>query len=106
MRPLSPSARFPGKTMEPVLDEPMLARMIKCLRRAKLVDRIVVAASDDPSDDPVAALRARIGIEVFRGDLLDVLGRYYHAAAAYGPEYVVRVTGDCPLIHPEAVDPR
>jgi len=98
------STRFPGKTMEPVLGKPMLARMMERLGRATRVDKIVVATSEDPSDDPVAGLCGQIGIDCFRGDLSDVLGRYYHAAAAYDPDYVVRVTGDCPLIDPEIVD--
>jgi spore coat polysaccharide biosynthesis protein SpsF len=37
------------------------------------------------------------------GPLADVLGRYKIAVDRYNPDYVVRITGDCPLIVPNTI---
>lgn len=98
------STRLPGKVLMPLLGEPMLARQIERVRRAKTIDRLVVATSNDRSDDPIAALCARLGVDCFRGSLDDVLDRFCKAAERYSPEQVVRLTGDCPLIDPDVID--
>lgn len=98
------STRLPKKVMRPILDVPMIERLLLRLAKAKRIDKIVVAVSVDPSDDPLAEHVRAVGYEVFRGSYADVLGRYYEAAKAHGADVVVRITGDCPLIDPELVD--
>lgn len=73
--------------------------------RATLADvgPVVLATSDDPSDDPVAAYCREHGIECFRGSLSDLLDRYYHAALPRRPDAVMRLTGDCPLLDPAVI---
>lgn len=92
------SSRLPGKVLEPVLGEPMIARQVERLRRSSRIDRLLVATSTDRSDDPLAEACAARGIAVYRGDLGDVLGRFAGALAA-NPDAssVVRLTADCPL---------
>lgn len=99
------SSRLPGKVMAPVLGEPMIGRQVERLRRSERIDGLMVATSTDPSDDPVAAYCETLGIEVFRGPLDDVLGRY-RAALARRPQAkaVVRLTADCPLTDPGLID--
>ena len=83
----------------------MLARQIERLRRATTLDKLVVATSDDASDDPLAALCAAIGVPCHRGSLNDVLARFQGACAAFGPaDHIVRLTGDCPLADPAVID--
>lgn len=96
------SKRLPGKVMRPLFGAPMIIRQLERIRAARLPDKIVVATSTDPSDDPLAAMCAESGQEVFRGSLEDVLDRFYRAANGAGT--VVRLTGDCPLIDPEVLD--
>ena len=74
------------------------------MRRAALIDQLMVATSDDRADDPLALLCAQIGIDCYRGQLDDVLDRFYQAALPHRPDYVVRLTGDCPLADPELID--
>jgi spore coat polysaccharide biosynthesis protein SpsF len=97
------STRRPGKTLADVCGEPLLSLVVKRLRRAALVDRIVIATSTEPEDEEIAALATDLGTDVHRGPRDDVLARY---AEAVGPREgtVVRVTGDCPLIDPAVVD--
>jgi len=98
------SSRLPGKVLMPLLGQPMLARQVERIRRAKRLDALTVATSDQPSDDGIADLCASLGIDSFRGDLDDVLDRFYRAAAPSRPDHVVRLTGDCPLTDPALLD--
>lgn len=99
------STRLPGKVMKPLAGRPMIERHLERLRRSATLDRIVVATSEDPSDDPLAAHLQGIGAEVFRGPLADVLGRFVGAIRGLdlaGP--IVRLTADCPLADPGVID--
>ncbi|MFH1914180.1 MAG: glycosyltransferase family protein [Pseudomonadota bacterium] len=98
------SSRLPGKILKPVLGRPLIAYEIERLKRCTSLREIVLATSDLPSDDPVAALGAELGVQVFRGNESDVLDRYTQAARAFDARYVMRVTGDCPLIEPAICD--
>jgi spore coat polysaccharide biosynthesis protein SpsF len=98
------SSRLPGKILMPILGIPMLEHQIRRLLRSRLMDSLILATSDQVSDEPVAAMAASIGIGCFRGSLDDVLDRFYRAASSSRPDHVVRLTGDCPLADPEIVD--
>lgn len=98
------STRLPGKILMPILDEPMLARMIERVKRAQKIDAVVVATTDRDEDDPTAALGALCGVSVFRGSEKDVLDRFYNAAKESGADTVMRLTGDCPLMDPAVID--
>ena len=99
------STRLPGKVLAPLAGAPMILRQIERLRRARKLERIVVATSIRADDDPLAEVLATAGIPVYRGDLDDVLGRFVGALDAFGPaRAVVRLTADCPLADPEVID--
>lgn len=97
------SSRLPGKSLADIGGEPSLALLLKRLRRARRLGRIVVATSTDAVDDPVAAVARSVGADVGRGPRDDVLRRFLLVLGDHdGP--VVRITGDCPLIDPVVVD--
>lgn len=99
------STRLPGKVLKPLAGAPMILRQIERVRRARRIDRLVVATSDDASDDELARTLAVADVAVHRGSLDDVLARFTGALAAFGPaDHVVRLTGDCPLADPAVID--
>lgn len=98
------SSRLPGKVLMDIGGVPMLTRVIVRARRAQTLGRVILATTQDKSDDPVAAYCRKHGFPVYRGDPLDVLDRYYQAACLFGARIVVRLTGDCPLIDPGEID--
>jgi spore coat polysaccharide biosynthesis protein SpsF len=98
------STRLPGKVLKPILGKPMLELMVERLKRARTLDGIVIATTDQPADDPIAATGDRIGVGVFRGSEDDVLGRVLGAALAWHTDVIVETTGDCPLHDPAIVD--
>jgi spore coat polysaccharide biosynthesis protein SpsF len=98
------STRLPGKVLEDVIGEPMIVRQVERLRRSELIDRLIVATSVDPSDDPLVAELGARGIEVRRGPLDDVVARFGSIIDEFAPDTVVRLTADCPLTDVEVVD--
>ncbi len=84
----------------------MLARQVERIRRARCIDLLTIATSDEPGDDAVAALCEVFDVACHRGSLGDVLGRVHGAvaAAAIAPDHVMRLTGDCPLTDPAVLD--
>ena len=98
------STRLPGKIMLDLAGKPVLMRVIERCFASVESHIVVVATSTDPLDDAVHDLCVRQGIEVFRGNLLNVLDRYYHCALRYKLDVIVRVTADCPFIDPFIID--
>lgn len=98
------SERLPGKVLSLFSGRPLIDWHIDRLSRAKRIKRLVVATTVSTMDDPlVDHLRAR-GIEVFRGDELNVLNRFAKCAAANPSGLITRTTADCPLIDPNLFD--
>ena len=99
------STRLPGKVLRDLAGAPLLARQAERLARARRIDRLVLATSDEPEDDAVARLGESLGLGVHRGPLQDVLARFAGALDAFGQAaHVVRLTGDCPLADPRVID--
>jgi len=98
------STRLPGKVLEDLAGEPVLARCVERARRAQTLDEVVVATTTQPADRDIVQLCEERGWPWFRGSEDDVLDRYYRAASARRADVVVRITSDCPLIEPGVVD--
>lgn len=98
------STRLPGKVLRRFGERTTLEYLIERLRHCEQVDEVIVATSDDPTDDPVAALCERLGVMHHRGPLLDVAGRYIEVVDRFALDAFVRVTGDSPLLDHRLVD--
>lgn len=98
------SSRLPGKVLMPLLGAPILTRVVERMRRATLVDEVVVATTRLPADDAIAELAADSAWALVRGSETDLLERYLAAASAHDADVVVRITSDCPLVDPDLVD--
>lgn len=98
------SQRLPGKVLAELGGQPALGLLLARLSQASELNDVLVATSDHHSDDPIVDFCDGRRYTVYRGPLDDVLERYRQAAEAAGADFVVRVTGDCPLIDPLIVD--
>ena len=98
------STRLPGKVLEPIEGEPLIVRQLERITRATRLDGVVVATSEHESDDPLAQLLLARGVEVRRGPLDDVLGRFAMVIDEFQPDHVVRLTADNPLVDPAVID--
>ena len=97
------SNRLPGKVLKDLAGKPMLQWVIDAAKDSKLIDHVIVATSDDESDDPICEYLKE---GYFRGSLHDVLDRFYQAAiiSSIHPTHIVRLTADCPLLTGAVID--
>jgi spore coat polysaccharide biosynthesis protein SpsF len=98
------SSRLPGKVLKPILGMPMLVLQIQRIKRVTLINNLLVATSKEHADNSIDEICKVNGVDCFRGELNDVLDRYFQAASPYSPEHIVRLTGDCPLADPILID--
>ncbi|WGT40597.1 glycosyltransferase family protein [Lysinibacillus sp. 1 U-2021] len=92
------SSRLPGKILKKLGDVEVLTYDIERCRAIEGISEVIVATSDLPQDDAIAHWCERYGVAYYRGSEDDVLDRYVQCANMYKPEYVMRVTSDCPFV--------
>ncbi len=100
----SGSTRLPAKVFKEIMGKSLLAIHIDRASQAKLIDVFHVATTTSEADAEIVTLCDKLGVPSSRGSESNVLDRYYQAAKSYNPEWVVRVTSDCPLLDPVLID--
>ena len=94
------SSRLPLKALADIHGKPLIQRLVDRLSETIPLDRIVLCTSEHPQDDAIQQFACENEINCFRGDELDVMGRFLSAAQVYSAKTIVRVTGDNPLTDP------
>lgn len=98
------STRLPNKVLKDLCGKPALQRMIERAQRSKRVDEVMVVTSIEKNNFPILKLCAELGVRVGVGSEEDVLDRFYQTAKLLRPEYVIRLTADCPCFDAELLD--
>ena len=98
------SKRLPRKVLMKLENKSILQHIVEFLKHSQLSDEIIVATSKEEEDDEIEDLTKTIQVKCFRGELNDVLKRYYDCAKFYSGDLIVRITADSPLIDPLLVD--
>jgi spore coat polysaccharide biosynthesis protein SpsF len=98
------STRLPGKVMKKIGGDEVLRIHLQRISKCKNVTNIIVATTTDRDDDFIFESVTNWGYAAYRGSDVNVLDRYYQAAKTDRPDWIVRVTSDCPLIDPELID--
>ena len=98
------SSRLPSKVLKDIYGKTVLEYVIERVKKSKYVDEVMVATTINIEDISIVHLVSNIGIRIFAGSALDVLDRYYQAAKLIHPEYVIRITADCPLFDYKILD--
>lgn len=96
------STRLPKKVLKKIQDKTLLEYHLERAQQSGYP--VIVATSTDPQDQPIANLCKEKDFYLFRGDLEDVLSRYYTCAMLYNLQTIVRITSDCPLIDGQLID--
>lgn len=99
------SSRLPGKVLQDVGGRPLLALHLERLCLAHSIQKVIVATTLEPEADRICAIAQALSVDYYQGSLTDVLDRFYSALQNMErPDYIVRVTSDCPLLDPSVVD--
>lgn len=98
------STRLPGKVLLDVDGKTMLERVYDRVELSRHVNKIVIAAPDQLTDEPIWKLCKKKGWACSYGSEKDVLSRFWETATHYQADKIVRITADCPLIDPTIVD--
>ncbi len=91
------SRRMPDKVLKEIAGKPDLQWVIERVRKSRFIDELMVITSIEKNNLPLIRLCTELETRVFVGSEEDVLDRYYQAARLFKPEYVIRITADCPL---------
>jgi len=96
------STRLPGKPLSDIHGRPMIQWVYECVRRARRVDRILVATDHAR----IAEAVARFGGEAVMTSAAHATGtdRLAEAAGRLDADIVVNVQGDEPMLDPALVD--
>jgi spore coat polysaccharide biosynthesis protein SpsF len=94
------SSRLPGKALMDVEGKPMLQRQAERLLAGIGELPLIIATSEDKSDDAIEQFCKAKNFTCFRGPLNDVMQRFIMCAHKHGITHVVRVGGDDPLLDP------
>lgn len=98
------SQRLPGKVLREMAGKPMLYWVCERLRQTSLLSDVVVATSEEASDDPLCDYCSTNSIPYYRGSLDNVAIRFLECARREHAKVFVRVNGDSPLIDPLLID--
>jgi spore coat polysaccharide biosynthesis protein SpsF (cytidylyltransferase family) len=101
----STSTRFPGKALALLRGQPVLWHVIQSAKKSAAYinkfpgryDRSAEVCLVCPAGDEGIA-NYRWNTSIVWGDLKDVLSRFHKAINEFDADYVVRLTGDCPMI--------
>lgn len=98
------SSRLPEKVLRVIDDKTIIGHLVTRLKKAKTIDDIIIATSNDKSDDLIEKECKKYNVKCFRGSLNDVLARFYYAAKEYNAQNILRICCDSPLIDWDMVD--
>lgn len=91
------STRLPGKVLKPLGESVVLDYVVQRCREIR-VDEVIVATSTLDQDDHIVTWCKENNVAYYRGSEDDVLSRYVECARLHSPDYVIRVTSDCPFV--------
>ena len=98
------SSRLPNKVLMEINNESLLEIHINRLKKCLVTKNIILATTYEKNIDKLIEIGEKARVNIFQGETHDVLNRYYNASKSINPDYIIRVTSDCPLIDPKLID--
>ena len=98
------ASRLPAKVLKEINGKTLLDIHLQRIKKSKLISDIMVATTNENESVLIVDIAKRNNVLYYKGSLNDVLERFYLAAKTYNPEFVVRLTSDCPLIDAKVID--
>lgn len=98
------STRLPEKILKTIQGKSLLEIHLQRILQSKKITKLKVASTTEPDVTRIEDICKPLGIEVHRGSVNNVLERFYETARTESPDWVVRLTSDCPLIDATVID--
>lgn len=98
------SKRLKNKVLLKLNNIPVIRHLINTIKKNKKIKKIIVATSNQKTDDKLIRYLKKINILFYRGDLDNVAKRLCLAAKKYKAKKFMRISGDSPLIDNEVLN--
>ena len=92
------SSRFPNKVIKKIGNHSLIEILFKRLIKSKNINKIILATSKNPINNPLEDICKKNDIICYRGSETNVLDRFIKINELYKAKYISRITADCPLI--------
>tara|TARA_Y100000591_G_scaffold306869_1_gene305722 strand:+ start:53 stop:697 length:645 start_codon:yes stop_codon:yes gene_type:complete len=98
------SKRFKNKVLRKIYGKSIINHVYNKIKLSKQLKQIIVATSNDKSDNKLVKHLKKLKIPYFRGDLENVAKRFLNLALKNKAKFFLRVSGDSPLIDYVIID--
>jgi len=98
------SSRLPNKVLLSLGQKTALDLHLRRIKKSTLINKYITASTFEDGVDKIAQISKDNGFDFYQGNTIDVLDRFYNAVKDLAPDYVVRLTSDCPLIDAYYID--
>jgi glutamate-1-semialdehyde aminotransferase/spore coat polysaccharide biosynthesis protein SpsF (cytidylyltransferase family) len=98
------SSRLPGKVLLKIGGKTLLQIHLERILKSERIDQLILATTFEQESNQLIEIARFLNISFFQGSTENVLDRFYKSVKDYKPDYVVRLTSDCPLVDPEIID--
>ena len=100
----SGSTRLPNKVLKKINDQTLLDIHLNRIKQSQLITELVVATTVNEADQAIVEVANAHGLKSYQGSEQNVLDRFYQCAKPLNPDWVIRLTSDCPLIDAQLID--
>ena len=98
------SSRLKHKVIRNFCGIPMLSFQILRVKRVKSINKIIVITTNRKEDNKIVQLAIDNNVDFFRGSQNDVLDRIFFSVRKLKPKFIIRISGDNPLIDPKVIN--
>ena len=98
------ASRLPGKMMLPLSGGTVLSWVVRRCQAANHVDDVIVASTDADADQVLEDECRALGVACYRGPVDDITMRIIGSTQGVSPDFIMQITGDCPLVDPRHID--
>lgn len=98
------STRLPSKVLKSLGKINLLELHLSRLVKSNLVSKFIIATTFEYDSHKIIEIGKKYKFDIYQGSTTNVLDRFYKASIQIEPDYIVRVTSDCPLIDATIID--
>lgn len=98
------SSRLPQKPFVLIHGKTLIERVYNQVCRSRGLEGIAFLSTINPKDDELEKFYKEHEIPFYRGSENDIVERFLEGAKHFKADRIIRIWGDCPLIHPEVIE--